>query len=74
MDTISKNLIRKILHEPTVRLKNSQSPQHVSLQISVLSHLFNIDSTVADLEAASANVNVPNAGWLNRNLDDFISA
>jgi len=74
VDTISKNLIRKILHEPTVRLKNAHSPQHVYLQISVLSHLFNIDSTVADLEAASANVNVPNAGWLNRNLDDFISA
>ena len=43
VDAISKNLIRKILHDPTVRLKNARNPRHVSLQVSVLSHLFDID-------------------------------
>ena len=44
VDAISRNLIQKILHDPTVRLKNARSPQHVSMQVSILTHLFNIDS------------------------------
>ena len=55
VDAISKNLIRKILHDPTVRLKNARSPQHISLQVSVLSHLFNIDpATESAPEACKA--------------------
>jgi glutamyl-tRNA reductase len=48
VDTISKNLIRKILHDPTVRLKNSRNLEDISQQASVLSHLFNIDSAAIE--------------------------
>lgn len=54
VDTISKNLIRKILHDPTVRLKNSRNPEDISQQVSILSHLFNIDSAHAEPEACDA--------------------
>lgn len=43
IDAISKNLIRKILHDPTVRLKSSHNLEDIYQQASVLSHLFNID-------------------------------
>lgn len=54
VDTISKNLIRKILHDPTVRLKNSRNPEDISQQASVLSHLFNIESTAVEPDVCEA--------------------
>lgn len=48
IDVVSKNLIRKILHDPTVRLKSSRNLADIYQQASVLSHLFDIDSDAAD--------------------------
>jgi glutamyl-tRNA reductase len=45
IDMVSKNLIRKILHDPTVRLKSSRNLADIYQQASVLSHLFDIDVT-----------------------------
>lgn len=42
VDQVSRSLIRKILHDPTVRLKNSRA-EDISYQASVLRQLFNID-------------------------------
>lgn len=44
LDSISRSLIQKILHDPTVRLKNSRSAEAICQQVSVLSHLFNINN------------------------------
>jgi glutamyl-tRNA reductase len=44
VDVISKNVIQKILHGPTVRLKNLQTSQEISQQTEMLSHLFNINT------------------------------
>lgn len=54
VDAVSKNLVRKILHDPTVRLKNSRNPDDISQHASVLSHLFNIDSASNEAESSSA--------------------
>jgi glutamyl-tRNA reductase len=45
IDMVSKNLIRKILHDPTVRLKSSRNLADIYQQASVLNHLFDIDIT-----------------------------
>ncbi len=45
LDSMSRNLIQKILHDPTVRLKSSYNSEALFQQVSVLSHLFNIDTT-----------------------------
>jgi glutamyl-tRNA reductase len=50
IDAISKSLIQKILHDPTVRLKNSHNMADIYHQASVLSHLFNIDATTLEAE------------------------
>lgn len=42
VDQVSRNLIQKILHDPTVRLKNAGKAE-LSYQASVLSHLFDIE-------------------------------
>lgn len=47
VDAISRSLVRKILHDPTVRLKNSRNLADVSRHTSVLNHLFDIDSPVS---------------------------
>lgn len=47
MDQVSRNLIRKILHDPTVRLKNSRQ-EDITYQASVLRHLFNIENDATD--------------------------
>ncbi len=44
IDAVSKSLIQKILHDPTVRLKTSRNLAEIYHQASVLSHLFNIES------------------------------
>jgi glutamyl-tRNA reductase len=44
MSQLSRNLVHKILHEPTVRLKNATNAEAIGQQVSVLSHLFDIDS------------------------------
>lgn len=74
VDAMSKSLIRKILHDPTVRLKNSRTPQHVSLQVSVLSHLFNIDPAASDLELEAETVKLTNPAWGNGSVDGSVSA
>ncbi len=48
IDAVSKNLIRKILHDPTVRLKSSRSLADIYQQASVLNHLFDIDMEETD--------------------------
>lgn len=50
IDAISKSLIQKILHDPTVRLKNSRNLADIYHQASVLSQLFNIDDTTLESE------------------------
>jgi glutamyl-tRNA reductase len=47
MDQVSRSLIRKILHDPTVRLKNSRQ-EDITHQASVLRHLFNIELETAE--------------------------
>jgi glutamyl-tRNA reductase len=44
LDILSRNLIQKILHDPTVRLKNPSNADDLSQQVSVLTHLFNIEA------------------------------
>ncbi len=46
IDEISRNLIQKILHDPTVRLKTSRNLEEIYHQASVLSHLFDIDDAL----------------------------
>lgn len=48
IDEISRNLIQKILHDPTVRLKASTNLEEIYQQASVLSHLFDIDPLPAE--------------------------
>lgn len=43
LDTLSRNLVQKILHDPTVRLKTAANAETMGRQVSVLRHLFNID-------------------------------
>lgn len=52
VDALSKSLIQKILHDPTVRLKSSRRVEELYQQAAVLSHLFNIDED--DPEPADA--------------------
>jgi glutamyl-tRNA reductase len=59
VDAVSKNLVRKILHDPTVRLKNSRNPDDISQQASVLSHLFNIDAASSEVKSAHATSKLP---------------
>jgi len=59
VDAISKNLVRKILHDPTVRLKNSRSPEDISQQALVLSHLFNIDPAAVEANTCPVSHNQP---------------
>ncbi len=59
VDAISKNLVRKILHDPTVRLKNSRNPEDISQQALVLSHLFNIDPAAVDADTCPVSHNQP---------------
>lgn len=54
LDTISRSLVQKILHDPTVRLKNAHNAESICQQVSVLSHLFNIDADNA--HAADATI------------------
>jgi glutamyl-tRNA reductase len=56
VDAISKNLVKKILHDPTVRLKSSCNPEDITQQASVLSHLFNIDSVIVNEESCPDTV------------------
>lgn len=51
IDAISKSLIQKILHDPTVRLKSSRSLEEIYQQASVLGHLFNIDAASQKADA-----------------------
>lgn len=44
MDTLSRNLVNKILHDPTVRLKTTDNLEDIYQQAAMLSHLFNFDS------------------------------
>lgn len=46
LDEFSKNLINKILHEPTVRLKNTNNPEHLQAQASLLRQLFDLDGQI----------------------------
>lgn len=63
IDLVSKNLIRKILHDPTVRLKSSRNLAEIYQQASVLSHLFDIDIDLsADADTGSVE---PSALWDN---------
>jgi glutamyl-tRNA reductase len=48
IDAVSKSLIQKILHDPTVRLKSSRNLAEIYHQASVLSHLFNIDDAASE--------------------------
>jgi glutamyl-tRNA reductase len=59
VDALSKNLVRKILHDPTVRLKNSSNPDDIFQQASVLSHLFNIDSSAKEADVCKVSKKVP---------------
>ncbi len=43
LDALSRNLVQKILHDPTVRLKTAVNAETMGRQVSVLRHLFNID-------------------------------
>ncbi|MEB3287472.1 MAG: glutamyl-tRNA reductase [Vampirovibrionales bacterium] len=43
LDQFSKSLINKILHAPTVRLKNTTNPDHLHAQASLLSQLFDLE-------------------------------
>lgn len=54
IDAISKSLIQKILHDPTVRLKNSRSLAEIYHQASTLSHLFNIEAEAESSKDASS--------------------
>jgi glutamyl-tRNA reductase len=75
VDTISKNLIKKILHDPTVRLKNARSPQHVSMQVSVLSHLFDIGPNSLNSELdAEATFKLTGSARKKSNVDGTVSA
>lgn len=53
MELVSRNLIQKILHDPTVRLKNMQNQDDIATQASVLRHLFNIEAETPDGSVAS---------------------
>jgi glutamyl-tRNA reductase len=55
IDMVSKNLIRKILHDPTVRLKSSRNLAEIYQQASVLNHLFDIDITSQATACPSAD-------------------
>jgi glutamyl-tRNA reductase len=44
LSQLSRSLVHKILHDPTVRLKNAGTAEAIDRQVSVLSHLFNIDA------------------------------
>lgn len=59
IDAISKSLIRKILHDPTIRLKNSRSLVDISQQASVLSHLFNIDPAAIEADVIATSKKPP---------------
>lgn len=59
LDALSRSLVRKILHDPTVRLKNASDSETVGRQVSVLCHLFNID---ADEDALSNAGDCPARG------------
>lgn len=52
IDDLSKNLVNKILHDPTVRLKETQNLEEIYQQAAMLSHLFNFDAfnTVPNLK------------------------
>jgi glutamyl-tRNA reductase len=54
LDTLSRSLVRKILHDPTVRLKSAADSEAVGRQVSVLRHLFNIDADEDGLSNAGA--------------------
>ena len=60
IDEISRNLIQKILHDPTVRLKTSSNLADIYHQASVLSNLFELDDDVLPvMSAAQPAVTVP---------------
>lgn len=43
IDDLSRNLVNKILHDPTVRLKATQNMEEIYQQAATLSHLFNVE-------------------------------
>jgi glutamyl-tRNA reductase len=45
IDTLTKTLVNKILHDPTVRLKATRNMEAIYQQAAMLSHLFNIEET-----------------------------
>lgn len=44
IDDLSKNLVNKILHDPTVRLKATRNLEEIYRQAAALSHLFNLEA------------------------------
>ncbi|MEM0952091.1 MAG: glutamyl-tRNA reductase [Cyanobacteria bacterium P01_H01_bin.74] len=59
VDTISRNVIQKILHGPTKRIKNLQTSQEICHELAVLSHLFNIDPLTLSKQATALIDAVP---------------
>ncbi|MBY0404399.1 MAG: glutamyl-tRNA reductase [Cyanobacteria bacterium] len=53
IDNLSKNLVNKILHDPTVRLKTTQNLEEIYQQAAMLSHLFNFDSANGSSDSKS---------------------
>jgi glutamyl-tRNA reductase len=45
IDNLSKNLVNKILHDPTVRLKATRNMEEIYQQAAMLSHLFNFEAS-----------------------------
>lgn len=47
IDQLTRSLVNKILHDPTVQLKDSRNLQDIYLQAQTLSKLFNLEETSA---------------------------
>lgn len=56
IDNLSKNLVNKILHDPTVRLKSTRNMEEIYQQAAMLSHLFNFDDPTLVPEPSSATL------------------
>jgi glutamyl-tRNA reductase len=46
LESISKGLINKILHEPTIQLKNTEELEHLYSQAHLLERLFNLENSI----------------------------
>lgn len=53
IDNLSKTLVNKILHDPTVRLKSTHNMEEIYQQAAMLSHLFNFESPTSKSNKAT---------------------